>query len=157
SIESRTNQWSEKEHTNYEIQVYLLLLLICIIQTYIQLFLFLLLNCPQICLIVCLISIGAPVEAALEIVNQTFVSILSGNFICICTGVFVHVGLALAAERQFTTAPVYLSMIILILLYSRCNTNLSALLRTSCAFIHKPMRLSASPEAPRSTGTRSNG
>src|SRR4029434_3124118 len=93
SIESRTNQWSEKEHTNYEIQVYLLLLLICIIQTYIQLFLFLLLNCPQICLIVCLTSIGAPMEAALEIVNQTFVSILSGNFICICTGVFGHVGL----------------------------------------------------------------
>ena len=63
--------------------------------------------------------------------NQTFVSILSGHLICICTGVFVHVRLALAAERQFTTALVYLSMIILILLYSRCNTNLSALLRTS--------------------------
>ena len=50
-------------------------------------------------------------KAALEIVNQTFVSILSGNFICICTvhlySVFGHVGLALAAERQFTTAPVY--------------------------------------------------
>ena len=41
-------------------------------------------------------------ETALEIVNQTFISILSGNFICICTGVFVHVGLALAAERQFS-------------------------------------------------------
>ena len=27
-----------------------------------------------------------PMEAALEIVNQTFVSILSGNFIRICTG-----------------------------------------------------------------------
>ena len=38
-------------------------------------------------------------ETALEIVNQTFVSILSENFICICTGVFVHVGLALAAEQ----------------------------------------------------------
>ena len=45
-------------------------------------------------------------EAALEIVNQTFVSILSVNFIHICTGVFVHVGLALAADQQFTTAPV---------------------------------------------------
>ena len=33
SIESRTNQWSEMEHTNYEIQVYLLLLFIFIIQT----------------------------------------------------------------------------------------------------------------------------
>ena len=33
-----------------------------------------------------------PMEAALEIVNQTFVSILSGNFICICTGVSMHVG-----------------------------------------------------------------
>ena len=32
------------EHTNYEIQVYLLLLFIFIIQTYIQLFLFLLLK-----------------------------------------------------------------------------------------------------------------
>src|SRR4029434_6871558 len=39
--------------------------------------------------------------------NPTFVSILRGHFICICTGVFVHVGLALAAEQQFTTAPVY--------------------------------------------------
>ena len=38
-------------------------------------------------------------EAALEIVNQTFVSIFCGNFICIRTDVFVHVGLALAAER----------------------------------------------------------
>ena len=47
-----------------------------------------------------LTSIGAPMEAALEIVNQTFVSILSGNFIYICTGVFVHVGLALVAEPQ---------------------------------------------------------
>ena len=36
-------------------------------------------------------------EAALEI---QLVSILSGYFICICTGLFVHVGLALAAERQ---------------------------------------------------------
>ena len=42
-----------------------------------------------------------PMEAALEILNQTFVSILSGNFISICTGVVVHVGLPLAAERQF--------------------------------------------------------
>ena len=48
-----------------------------------------------------------PMEAALEIVNQTFVSILSGNFICICTGVFVHVGLALAAERQFSGCSVH--------------------------------------------------
>ena len=39
--------------------------------------------------------------------NQTFASIMSRHFICICTGVFVHDGLALAAERQFTTAPVY--------------------------------------------------
>src|SRR4029434_9830466 len=66
SIESRTNQWSEMEHTNYEIQVYLLLLFIFIIQTYIPFFLFLLLK-PQICLIVCLTSIGPPMEAALEI------------------------------------------------------------------------------------------
>ena len=88
------------EHTNYEIQVYLLLLFIFIIQTYIPFFLFLSLKLSQICLIVCLTSIGAPMEAALEIVNQTFVSILSGHFICICTGVFVHVGLALTAEPQ---------------------------------------------------------
>ena len=47
-------------------------------------------------------------EAALEIVNQTFVSILSGNFIRICTGVVVmHVGLAFAAERQFTGRSVH--------------------------------------------------
>ena len=45
--------------------------------------------------------------AALEIVNQTFVSILSGNLICICTGVVMHVGLALAAERQFTGRSVH--------------------------------------------------
>src|SRR4029434_3822579 len=44
SIESRTNQWSEMEHTNYENQVYLLLLFIFITQTYIPLFLFLLLK-----------------------------------------------------------------------------------------------------------------
>src|SRR4029434_9363659 len=44
SIESRTNQWSEMEHTNCEIQVYLLLLFIFIIQTYIPFFLFLLLK-----------------------------------------------------------------------------------------------------------------
>ena len=46
-------------------------------------------------------------EADLEIVNQTFVSILSGNFICICTGVFVNVGLALAAERQFSYLKIF--------------------------------------------------
>ena len=34
-------------------------------------------------------------------VNQTFVRILSGNFISISTGVVMHVGLALAAEQQF--------------------------------------------------------
>src|SRR4029434_5668649 len=42
--QSRTNQWSEMEHTNYENQVYLLLLFIFIIQTYIPFFLFLLLK-----------------------------------------------------------------------------------------------------------------
>src|SRR4029434_1349319 len=151
SIESRTNQWSEMEHTNYESQVYLLLLFIFIIQTYIPLFLFLLLKLSTN-MFNSVFNLYWPTDGGC-VGNQTFVSILSGHFICICTGVFVHVGLALAAERQFTTAPVYLSMIILILLYSRCNTDLSALLRTSGAFIDKPTRLSAAPEAPRSTGT----
>ena len=129
SIESRTNQWSEMEHTNYENQVYLLLLFIFIIQTYIPFFLFLLLKLSTN-MFNSVFNFYWPTNGGC-VGNQTFVSILSGHFICICTGVFVHVGLALAAERQFTTAPVYLSMIILILLYSRCNTNLSALLRTS--------------------------
>src|SRR4029434_4624934 len=108
SIKSRTNQWSEMEHTNYEIQVYLLLLFIFIIQTYIPFFLFLLLK-----LSTNMFNFYSHTNGG-WVVNQTFVSILSGHLICICTGVFVHVGLALAAERQFTTAPVYLSMIILI-------------------------------------------
>src|SRR4029434_8680064 len=78
SIESRTNQWSEMEHTNYEIQVYLLLLFIFIIQTYIPFFLFLLLKLSTnmfnsvfvvVCMFnsVCLTSIGPPMETALEI------------------------------------------------------------------------------------------
>src|SRR4029434_7214234 len=140
---------------NYEIQVYLLLLFIFIIQTYIPFFLFLLLKLSTNMFNSVFNFYWTANECCFG--SQTFVSILSDHLICICTGVFVHVGLALAAKRQFTTPPVYLSMIILILLYSRCNTNLSSLLRTNCAFIHKPMRLSASPEAPRSTGTRSNG
>src|SRR4029434_7404645 len=105
SIESRTNQWSEMDHTNYEIQVYLLLLFIFIIQTYIPLFLFLLLKLSTN-MFNRVFNFYWPTDGGC-VGNQTFVSILSGHFICICTGVFVHVGLALAAERQFTTAPVY--------------------------------------------------
>src|SRR4029434_10578356 len=105
SIESRINQWSEMEHTNYEIQVYLLLLFIFIIQTYIPFFLILLLK-------LCTYMFNSVFNFYWLtnggcVANQTVVSILSGHFICICTSVFVHVGLALAAERQFTTAPVY--------------------------------------------------
>ena len=93
------------EHTNYEIQVYLLLLFIFIIQTYIPLFLFLLLKLSTN-MFNSVFNFYWPTNGGC-VGNQTFVSILSGHFICICTGVFVHVGLALAAERQFTTAPVY--------------------------------------------------
>src|SRR4029434_9338648 len=67
SIESRTNQWSEMEHTNYEIQVDLLLLFILLYKPTYHYFCFSYQNCPQICLIVCLTSIGPPMEAALEI------------------------------------------------------------------------------------------
>src|SRR4029434_2402106 len=109
SIESRTNQWSEMEHTNYEIQVYLLLLFIFIIQTYILFFLFLLLKLSTN-MFNSVFNFYWPTNGGC-VGNQTFVSILSGHFICICTvhlySVFGHVGLALAAERQFTTAPVY--------------------------------------------------
>ena len=52
-------------------------------------------------------SLRTPMEAALEIVNQTFVSIWSGNFICICTSVLVHIWLARAAEQQLTGRSVY--------------------------------------------------
>ena len=151
SIESRTNQWSEMEHTNYENQVYLLLLFIFIIQTYIPLFLFLLLKLStNMFLIVCLTSIGPPMEAALEI------KLLSAFWVDISFA-FVQVYSCTSgwpSQRNDSLQP---HRFINDNINSRCNTNISALLRTSWAFIDKPMRLSASPEAPRSTGTRSNG
>src|SRR4029434_9110898 len=77
SIESRTNQWSEMEHTNYENQVYLLLLFIFIMETYIPFFLFLLLKLSNM-----FNSVFNywPTNGGC-VGNQTFVSILSGHCI----------------------------------------------------------------------------
>src|SRR4029434_9922072 len=126
SIESRTNQWSEMEHTNYEIQLSIITIHFYYTNLHTILFVFIIKTVHKY-VFNSVFNFYWPTNGGC-VGNQTFVSILSGHLICICTGVFVHVGLALAAERQFTTAPVYLSMIILILLYSRCNTNISALL-----------------------------
>ena len=128
SIESGTNQWSEMEHTNYEIQVYLLLLFIFIIQTYIPFFLFLLLK------------LSTHMFNSVFLLAHQWRLRWKSNFCQHFEWTFhLHLYRCIRARRAGprSVTTVYnrtaLSMIILILLYSRCNTNLSALLRTSSA------------------------
>src|SRR4029434_957531 len=106
SIESRTNQWSEMEHTNYENQVDLLLLFIFIIQTYIQLFLFLLLKLSTNMFNSVFNFYWRTNGGCVENRSSNCCQHFEWKFHLHLYSVFGHVGLALAAERQFTTAPV---------------------------------------------------